>query len=1060
MNARDPLQGEPAGPIAFMASNSVAANLLMLAILAAGLVSLTGLIREAWPVLPYNTIDVAVAWPGANPEEIEESILIKIEDQVSGLEGVNTVRSVASAGIASVLVEMRSGVDMNEALGEVESAVGRIRDFPEAAERPLIRELDNARSTVRLVVFGDVSERTLKEYAFQVEDGLAALPEITRVETSGVRDYEISVEVPARRLRELGLTLDDIAAAIRSNSLNLPAGSIDTADYEVRLRTVGQRYVQQEFEDIVVVARDDGAMLRIGDIGEVRDGFASSDLIARYQGMPAVFVEVFRAESEQVNEVAGAVLSHIAREIEPAAPAGIGIAVWNDDSRQYSERADLLLKNGGLGLLLVLVALALFMEIRLALWVSVGLLVTFVGALAVMLALDISISTISLFVFVLAIGIIVDDAIIVAESIHAERKRGVPGLAAAIRGTRRIFLPLTFAVLTSIAAFLPLFFIPGGIGELWRPLPVIVIGMLLLSLVESLFVLPCHLAHLPVGRDSPGNAVERFFNSVQGAVDAGLARFNEGPLQRMLMFATAQPLVIISAAIGALVLSISLVPAGIVQTTFADVVQSDFVTATLEMPDGTVSARTMEMAQELEATGNAVIARVAEAQGLALPDLLTGTILVVGQSPRIEGGGVAAEASVNPQANLAFVQFKLVSAQERDVTTTEIAQLWREETGILPQARSVSISGEALSLGNPVEARLSHPDPARLVAIATETVARLRNIAGVFDVRSDHAPGVSEMRLRLAPEARSLGLSEAAVAGQVRSAFFGAEAQRLQRGREEIRVYARLPAAERDSITDIESYLVRTPGGDVPLDQVAMVEFAASPTALRREDGKRVVTVAADVNLPEISGNEANRILADEILAELAEANPGLDYEYGGVQAQQVESLSSLYRGFAIAMLLIYSLLAIPLRSYGKPFIVMSIIPFGLIGVIFGHWVLGIPIGASTVMGVLGLSGVLVNDSLVMVDLISQRVREGASPRKAVIDGARGRFRPILLTSVTTFLGFTPLIFENSIQAQFFLPFAASLGIGILVATGILMLLVPAITMLHFGLFAPTSQRS
>ena len=1059
MNANDPCQGEPPGPIAYMAGNGVAANLLMLGIVFAGLISLTGLIREAWPVMPFYTLEVAIAYPGANPEEIEESIVTKIEDQVSGLEDVNVVRSVAAEGIASVLIEMKTGVEMNDALANVESAIGRIQTFPEGAERPVIRELDNNRSAVRLVVYGNVAERALKEFAFQVEDELAALPEVTRVETSGMRDYEVSVEVPARRLRGLGLTLDDIAAAIRDSSLNLPAGGIDTDATQVRLRTMAQRYVQQDFEDILVVAREDGAALRLGDIGVVRDDFRDSDLIVRYQGMPAVFVEVFRAETEQVTAIADSVLAHIANEVGPAAPNGVGIAVWNDESRQYSDRAEILLKNGGLGLLLVFIALTLFMEIRLALWVSAGLAVTFIGSLAVMLAFDITISTISLFVFVLAIGIIVDDAIIVAESIHAERQRGSPALAAAIRGTRRIKLPLIFAVLTSIAAFMPLLFIPGGIGQIWRPLPVIVIGMLLISLVESLFILPHHLSRLPGDRKQPKNVADDLFAKVQGTVDTGLARFSAGPLHRALSFATAQPLVVVSAAIGALVLSVSLVPAGIVRTTFADVVQSDFVTATVEMPEGAVASRTFDVVSELEAVGKVVIERVAEEQGIPLEDLLEGEILVVGQSPRIEGGSVVAEPSLNPRADLAFVQFKLVGAEYRDVTTIEIAQLWREEVGVLPHVRSMSISGEALRLGNPVEAKLSHSDSVRLAELATETVNRLRNIGGVFDVRSDHAPGVPEMQFRLASEARSLGLSEASLANQTRAAFYGAEAQRIQRGGEEIRVFARLPAEERNSLTDIESYLIRAPGGDVSLGQVALMEFAASPTAIRREDGQRVVTVAADVNLLEISANEANSILADEILAELAEANPSLTYEYGGVQAQQVESLSSLYRGFAIAMLLIYSLLAIPLRSYSKPFIIMSIIPFGLIGVILGHWVLGIPIGASTIMGVLGLSGVLVNDSLVMVDLIGKRVREGMSPRRAVIEGAKGRFRPILLTSVTTFLGFTPLIFETSIQAQFFLPFAASLGIGILVATGILMLLVPAIATLQLDLAAPKEPR-
>ena len=431
---------------------------------------------------------------------------------------------------------------------------------------------------------------------------------------------------------------------------------------------------------------------------------------------------------------------------------------------------------------------------------------------------------------------------------------------------------------------------------------------------------------------------------------------------------------------------------------------------------------------------------------------------MVGQGPRFEGGSVIISPSLNPRADLAFVQFKLVSAQDRDVTTIELAQRWREAVGVLPHARSVTITGEAFSLGNAVEAKLSHPDPARLAMITDETIARLREVAGVFDVRSDYVPSIREIQLRLLPEARSLGLTADSLANQARDAFVGAEAQRIQRDGEELRVLVRLPEAERNSIGDIERYPIRVAGGDVPLSQVAAVELAASVTSIRREGGQRVVTIAADVDLTKITGNEANTILAQQILAQLAEEHPGLWYEYGGVQAQQIESLGSLFRGFIIAMLLIYSLLAIPLRSYLKPLIIMSIIPFGLIGVIVGHGVLGIAIGASTVMAVLGLSGVLVNDSLVMVDLIGQRIREGVAPRQAVIEGAKGRFRPIFLTSVTTFLGFTPLIFDPSIQAQFFLPFAASLGIGILVATGILMLVVPAISILQLQLTTPRAK--
>ncbi len=1059
MNANDPYHGEPSGPIAYMASNGVAANLLMLVILAAGLVSLTGLERGAWPIVDFYTIEVSMAYPGANPEEIEESIVIKIEDQVSGLADVNAVRSVAAPGIASVRIEMNSSADMDQALGDVESAVARIQTFPAGAERPVVREMTSNQSIIRMILYGDMPDRSLKELARQIEDEITALPEISLAEVSGIREYEISIEVPGQRLRALGLTLDDIANIVRANSLDLSAGSIDTSEAQVRVRTLGQRYVQQEFEDIVLVAQDDGTVLRLGDIATVRDEFQDIDIIVRHRNLPAVFIEVYRSENERVMNVATAVHEHLASEIEPSLPQGAGISIWNDESGAYSERADLLLKNGSLGLLLVFIALSLFLQIRLAIWVSVGLATSFIGALAVMLLFDVALHAVSLFVFVLAIGIIVDDAIVTADSIYKERRQGLPGVAAAIRGTRKIKTPLTFAVLTSIAAFIPLLFIPGGIGDIWRALPIIVIGMLVISLVESLFILPAHLAHLPGPDWRPTNMVDRFFAGTQGMVERGLQTFIEGPLDRALRFTTAQPLVIVAGAIGALIVSVSLVPAGLIAVIFADVVEGDFVTASLEMPDGTTASRTWEVARELEASGLRVIERLSAEQPEGSPDLLDGGILIVGQRPRLEGGGVASQPSLNPEANVATVEFKLISAQERDITTTEVAQAWRDEVGILPYVRGVVFSGELIDLGNPIEAILSHPDPQRLVEHAESLVTSLRNIEGVFDIRSDHTPGVREMQLELRPEARTFGLSLQDLAVQARAAFFGAEALRVQRNGEEVRVFTRLPEAERDAITDIEEYIIRTPSGaEVPLRQVATIKSGNSPPAISRRDEQRVVTVAGDVDTDLISAGEANGILTGTILASLIEEDPDLSYILGGEQQVQADSLGSLYRGFALAMLLIFALLAIPLRSYTKPFVIMSIIPFGLIGVMIGHLVLQVPVSATTIMGVLGLSGVIVNDSLVMVDLIDRKLLDGATPRNAVIEGAKGRFRPILLTSVTTFMGFTPLILDRSIQAQFMLPFAASIGVGVLITTFVLMLLVPAISIMHLGLINPNGR--
>ena len=1041
---------EPGGPIAYMANNSVASNLFMFAILAAGLVALTGLEREAWPTLPFNTVEVSMAYPGATPEEVEESIVVKIEEQVDSLEDVKTVKSIAAPGMASIRIELKSGTDIGRALDDIKTAVGRIQSFPGGAERAEFREMTNRQSVIRLLVYGNISERSLKELAYEVEDELASLPAISSVETSGVRDYEISIEVPLSRLRALGLTLADIANTIRHGSLDLSAGSIETHDAQVRVRTLGQRYDQQDFEEIVILSRNDGTVVRLGEIATVRDGFRDTDLIIRHQNQPAAFVEVYRSEGEQVMDVATAVQEHVANVIIPSLPDGVGITIWNDESQTYAERVDLLVKNGTLGLLLVFIALALFMEIRLAVWVAAGLAVSGIGALAVMLTLDIAINTISLFAFVLAIGIVVDDAIVVAEHIHYERKQGAPGVVAAVRGARRIKVPLTFAVLTSVAAFSPLLFIPGGIGEIWGALPIIIIAMLLISLVESQLILPNHLSHLHGPDWEPTGPVDRFFARVQGVVDRMLDKFLEGPLDRGLRYATAEPVITFAAAIGLLIVCISLVPAGIVKTTFADVVEGDFVTASLEMPDGTTAQRTYEVARELEAAGHRVIEQLSSDRVEGAPSLLSGVTVIVGQGPRVEGGGLVPAPTLNPEANIATIEFKLLSAQQRQLSTRAVVDAWREEVGLPPYVRGLTFSGEIIDLGNPVEAVLSHPDPQRLAEIANSVVRSLRGVGGVFDVRSDHSPGIREIQLELRAEARTLGITLEELAQQTRSAFFGAEALRVQRGREEVKVYVRLPASERNAITDIEGYLIHTPGGaEVPLSQVARLKSGISPPSVRRKDGQRVATITADIDQTVISGREANTILADSILAGLSADYPDLAYTFGGEQQQQMESLDSLNRGFVLALLMIFALLAIPLRSYTKPFIIMAVIPFGLVGAILGHWVLGVAMSAASFMGIFGLSGVVVNDSLVMIDFIDQRLNEGASPRTAIIEGAKGRFRPIFLTSVTTFLGFMPLILERAIQAQFLVPFAASLGFGIMITTAILMMVVPALMAIH-----------
>ena len=1055
MSPDDSFARESRGPIAYMVRNGVAANLLMVFIVVGGLVSMSGLVQEAFPALSFDHIEISTVYPGATPDEVEESIVMKIEEQVAALDGVRVVTAVAAEGYGTVMAGLKTGTDVGRALDDIESAVNRIQTFPVRAERPEVQEMTNRQSVIRLVLYGDVSERALKELAYRVEDDIASLPVVSYVETSGVRNYEISIEVPLHRLRAAGLTIEDVSSAIRRGSLDLSAGSIETRDAEVRVRTIGQSYDQQDFEEIIVLGKADGTVVRLGDIADVRDGFHDAELITRYEGQRAAFVEVYRSAGEQVLEVVRAVEAHLDREVIPSLPAGLSIAILNNDAEVYESRLDLLVENGIMGLLLVLIALALFLEIRLAIWVAAGIGISFIGALAAALALDISINTVTLFGFLLAVGIVVDDAIVVAEHVHAERQKGAPGVVAAIRGAQRIKRPVIFAVLTTVAAFAPLLFVPGPLGGVFAQLATILICILLFSLVESLLILPSHLSHLPAPGWHPANFVDRFFLWIQSGVDRGLKWFVEGPLDGGLRLATGQPAVVIAGGVGMIILSVSLVASGVVGIIFTEPVQSDIVTANLEMPEGTPARRTAEFVRELEAAGHRAVDRLSRGRPAAAEPLLIGVNATVGMRARQLGGPIVQQPSQRPQGHIAAVEFKLLEAERRDVSSQAFAQAWREEAGVLPEARSLTFTADLLDLGPPVQAELSHPDPNRLGAISDAVVARLREFEGIFDVQSDHAAGRQEIQLKLRPEARTLGLTLDGLARQVRAAFFGDEALRVQRGREDVRVYVRLPAAERDAIADVESYLIRTPAGaEVPLSRVATVRLGSSHSSIRRKDGQRVVTVSADVDLTAITGGEATALLADTILPELEDLHPALTYSFGGEQQQQAESVDAVGRSFLLALLAIYALLAIPLGSYTKPLIVMAVIPFGIIGAILGHLIMGLSLSAtSSMFGVVGLSGVVVNDSLVMLDFIEERLRDGLPVRTAIIDGAKGRFRAIFLTSVTTFLGFAPLIFERSLQAQFLTPLGVSLGFGIVFATAILMLIVPALATVYFNIW-------
>ena len=1053
---------EERGPIAYMARNGVAANLLMAFILLAGFFSLSTLPEEFIPEVSLDRVSISVSYPGATPAEVEQSIILRIERAIEGIDGLRQIRATAAEGRGLLVAEIERGRSMQRFLDDVNAQVDRIQTFPAGAERPEIAEVTNRQSVIRIVLYGDVPERTLKELAYRAEDGLSALPEVSYVETTGVRDYEISIEVPLQRLRALGLTLRDISSAVRSGSLDLSAGSIDTRDEEVRIRTTGQNYTQQDFEEIIVLSRADGTLVRLGDIAVVRDGFRDVNLFGRYEGQPAAYVEVFRTADEKVLRIVDAVERHLADEVIPSLPAGVRLDIWNNDGDTVRSRLALLIENGLWGLVFVLLALAVFLELRLAFWVAIGIGLSFVGTFAVMAALGVSINQLSLFGFILAVGIVVDDAVVVGENIHAERERGGGALTSSIRGTRGIMRPLVFGVLTTVAAFCPFFFIPSAIGRLFGEVPIIVISVLLFSLLESLLILPSHLSHRRAPAVAPRpSRMTRVAARVHASVDDALGRFVEGPLDRSVRFATRWPAPVIATGVAMLIICVAMIPAGIMRLELLPSVEGDLVTASLEMPEGTPADRTARVVQDLEAAGHRALDGLAASRGREAGSILSGVNVTIGLPARQSGLGGSATVETNPQANIAAVEFKLVSPEQRDISSTELQDAWRDELGSLPGAKAHSISAEILSLGSPVHVELSHPDPDRLSAIADTLAARLRMFAGVVDVQVDQNQGLTEIELDLLPGARTLGFTLDDLARQVRSAFFGDEALRVQRGREEIPVYVRLPETERNAITDLEGHVVSTPAGDgVPLSRVASVRFGDSPTTIRRMDGRRILTVTADVSVGVVTGDEVTDILERSVLPDLARLNPGLAWSFGGERQEQVESFGALWGGFALALLAIYALLAIPLGSYTKPLIVMAAIPFGVIGAVLGHLLLGLDISFLSLFGVVGLSGVVVNDSLVMIDFIDQRMRQGVPGREAIVAAAKVRFRPIFLTSLTTFLGVAPLIFERSLQAQYLIPPAASLGFGIIVGTAVLMMIVPAVATVHHRIVGRQSVRS
>ncbi len=1030
--------------IRWFSDNHVAANLLMLLIMAAGLMSALSIKQEVFPEITMDIITVRVPFLGATPSEVEESVCIRVEEQVQGVDGIKKITSSAAEGMGTVTIELDRGTDKRKALDDVKAEIDRIITFPAETEKPIVSLVEPKQQVIDIVLYGDVPERVLKVVADRVRDDVLALDDITYAQTNGTRPYEISIEVSEQALQAYGLSLAQITAAVRANSLDLPGGSVKTSVGEILVRTKGQRYTGEEFGRIVVISAADGSEVRLADIARIRDGFEDVDMASFLDGKNAAMVSVYRTGDEGVVDVTNAAKNYV-EENRELMPPGVDMAIWRDRSTIYKSRMDLLLKNGAMGLILVFVCLAVTLEIRLALWVSLGIVVSFLGAFWVLPFFGVSLNMISLFAFIVSLGLVVDDAIVVGENVYAHRMMGRKRGSASKFGALEVGSPVTFAVLTTVVAFLPLAFVEGMMGKFMYNIPVVVISILLFSLVESLLILPAHLATIPTtvteNTAPPSGVVGRF----KEGFDRRMQHFVDVTYRNNLEYALRHRGLVAAIATAVLLLTVGWFAGGHIKFTFMPKVDADNVIAALTLPQGSTVADARKAVLQLERSLNEVAAGYDAQRPEGEPSIVMHLSTSIGSQPMSSGsGGPGGGTSTGAGAHLVEVNAELLRAEIRNIPSPEIARKWREACGPITGAVALSFSANLFRGGAPVFVELTSSDPEQLHSASIRLKEELASYPGVFDISDSFRAGKVEMKLNLKPAARTLGLTLSDLARQVRQGFYGDEAMRIQRGRDEVKVMVRYPADERRSIGNIESMRIRTPqGAEVPFDRVATVETGRGFATVERADRQRIVNVTADVDQGVTNAEEINADLRATILPQLLADHPGLRYSMEGQQKQRAESMGSLKSGFMLALMLIFVLLAVLFKSYSQPIIVMSAIPFGIVGAVGGHVLMGIDLTLISMFGVVALTGVVVNDSLIMIDFINRARKSGATMRDSVLAAGSRRFRPIMLTSVTTFAGLTPLLLEKSLQAKFLIPMATSLAFGVLFATAITLIVIP-----------------
>jgi len=1011
--------------IAWFTKNHVAANLLLISILLAGLFSVsTQIPLEVFPSFEADRISVSVTLRGSTPEDVEKGVAIRIEEAVQDLEGIKRITSRSSEGSASVSIEVDTGYDPRELLADIKSRVDAINTFPVDAEKPVVALAQRTREVIAVTVSSEYGEKETLEYAEHVRDDLLRLPEITQVELSGVRDYEIAIEVSQDTLRQYDLRLSDISSAISNSSTDVSAGNLKTEGGDVLIRSKGQAYRKDEFAQVVVKYQADGTIIRLGDIARITDDFEETPVRTRFNGKQAAFIDVYRIGPQSAIEVADAVKNYIT-EHQSQLPEGFELSFWDDDSEIVKSRIATLTTNAIQGGILVLALLTLFLRPAIAFWVFIGIPVSFMGAFLAMPIFGITLNVMSLFGFILVLGIVVDDAIVTGENVYTHLKTAENGEQAAIRGTQEVATPVTFGVLTTVAAFLPLAFIEGNRGALFAQIPVVVIPVLLFSLIESKFVLPAHLKYLKLRSEKANpSKLQQFQQRFADGFEHAIMKY----YQPLLNVALKNKLATVSLFVGIFFIILTLITSGWTKFIFFPRIPSETVRAELTFPAGTPFEVTNKYIIDMSDKAKELQDKYRDEDGQSV-------ILNILATTGGRGGS----------SNTGSVRFEITPAEKResDISSRELASEWRDLIGIIPGAESVTFRAEFGRSSDPIDVQLSGSSIDTLEAVAEKVKERLATYPTVYEIADSMSDGKDELQIELTEQGLALGLNRVDVSQQIRNSFFGAQVQRIQRGRDDVRVMVRLPIDERRSVADLKDILINTPsGGTVPLSHVATLVPGQSPSSIYRIDRYRTLNVTADV---EKSNTNMTVLQADlkSYLDELMQQFPGADYSLEGEAKEQRESFGSLAWGLVFVFFIIYALLAIPFKSYMQPLIVMSVIPFGMIGAVMGHWIMGMELTIMSLLGMLALIGVVVNDSLVLVDFINKKREEGGDLLETVKMAGASRFRPVMLTSLTTFIGLMPLLFEKATQAQFLIPMAVSLGFGIIFATLITLLLVP-----------------